>query len=108
MTAVTSNGFFALKDEDTSLAELRDFFESKQCQLPAIEADLYSNVVQLLRAAVKIAPLLAEKDLELVMNALLNLSVTFTRDQTDEFVRLLCESSASEAFKGSGWHSRVR
>lgn len=99
-------GVFGHKDEDVIIAELRDFFASKGLKLEAT-SDLLQNVKQFVTAAQKLAPSLPEKDVEQLMNAIFNLSITLSVEQSLEFTNQLCEVFKSGAFKGQGWNSHV-
>jgi hypothetical protein len=102
-------GVFATgKDEETIIAELCEFFASKQIkiQLPTNE-DLYAVVKQFANAAEKLAPTLPEKEVEMLLNAIFNLSITLAVEQSSEFNKLLCQSLKSSAFQGHGWNSHV-
>ncbi|KAI6221619.1 Eukaryotic translation initiation factor 3 subunit M [Aphelenchoides besseyi] len=107
MAAVKTDGFFASKEEKTSVAELHDFFTSKEVKLAAPSKDLFSSIKQFLQATEKVAEQLNEKDLELVLNAILNLSIVLTVEQTVEFVKQICEIFATEPFQTKGWNSNA-
>lgn len=100
--------FGAAKDEEAIIAELREFFQSKDVKLPEPTTDLFSNVKLFTEAAEKLALVLNEKEVELLMNAIFNLSITLTIEQSTQFLQLVCKVFKSNAFtKGTGWNSHV-
>jgi translation initiation factor 3 subunit M len=100
-------GVFGAKDEDAIIVEIREFFESKGVVLEASSPDLFQNVKQFVTAAQNIAPSLTEKDIEQLLNAIFNLSITLPIEQSLDFTKQLCEVFKSPAFKGTGWTSHA-
>lgn len=100
-------GVFGAKDEDTIIDELHEYFKGKGVVLDATSRDLFQNVKQFVSATQKIAPSLTEKDVEQLLNAIFNLSVTLPIEQSLEFTKQLCEVFKTPAFKGTGWNSHA-
>ncbi|KAI6192340.1 hypothetical protein M3Y97_00327100 [Aphelenchoides bicaudatus] len=108
MTSQKLGVFGAAKDEEAIIAELREFFEPKDVKLAAPTTDLFANVKMFTEAVEKLAATLNEKEVELLMNAIFNLSITLTVEQSAQFVQLVCKIFKSNVFtKGSGWNSHA-
>lgn len=106
MTAVA---VFSHEESEEQLSELRSFYMEHGINIDKQgPTDLFENLKELLNTGKSmLTSLSSEKDLELILNSMFSLFITFKDKQLVELVHLLCELITDKNICGQGWNSNA-
>ncbi|KAH7729366.1 COP9/Signalosome and eIF3 complex-shared subunit 1 [Aphelenchoides avenae] len=97
---------FATADEKTQVSQLRKYYSDKGVKIPTEgPQELFENTVQLIEASGFLGSLNVEKEVEMVLNALFSLIITFPDAQAAVLTDKLYTLLTSGSFQGHGWQS---
>uniref|UniRef100_A0A915CNF9 PCI domain-containing protein n=1 Tax=Ditylenchus dipsaci TaxID=166011 RepID=A0A915CNF9_9BILA len=107
-TTAHTIGVLAEQTEQFQVDQLRQFYVNKGISIEKTGSDdIYESVMELLNASDFIATIPSEKDVELLLNALFSLIITFQGEQVLQLVQKFCQLVTNKNYQGQGWQSNA-